>query len=89
MAWRAGARCNRRVEAVNVDGDVVAFTCRDALKDVLDAELAELPHRENIGTHAACVFISFARRGGDIANADLRQAGDIGSFSAARRMGLP
>src|SRR5260370_18118526 len=58
MARRAGARCDRWIETVDVDGDVIACTGRDALEHGLAAELTDLAGAANVGAHPAPIGIA-------------------------------
>ena len=43
----------------------------------LGTELAHLPHRQDVRAHGAGGVVAFLRGRGDVADADLRQAGDV------------
>ena len=62
VAWRSGAGRYRRIKAVDVDRNIVAAVRRDTFENRVHAQLTELPHRENVGPHAAGILIAFTRR---------------------------
>ena len=77
MARRAGAGRDRGVEAVDVDGDVVAAPAGISVQHALGAELAALAHRADLRAAPARILVAFAGRRGDVADAELGQPGDV------------
>src|SRR6185437_13813006 len=89
MARRAGAGRDRRVEAVDVDGDVVIGPARNLSEDALHAETAELAHRHDARAEAPHRLIVAAVGGGDAADAELRHADDVPCLrGAAQRVAV-
>ncbi len=76
MAGRAGAGRDRGVEAVDVDGDVVADAGGDPVQRALGAEPAHVAHREDVRAGPARVVVVVAVGGGDVADAHLGHARD-------------
>ena len=77
VARRAGARCDRRAEAVDVQRDVDPRALGNAGDDAFGSQLAHLPHRQNVRAHGTRRVVALLRGRGDVANADLGQPGDV------------
>ena len=77
MAGRAGARCDRRVKAVDVDRQVVIEPGRDPRQHAGRAQAAHVAHRQDLRARSTggSVVVTVGR--GHIANADLRHADHV------------
>ena len=77
VARRARAGRDGGVERVDVDRDVIARTFGNQGEDTFGPELAALADRADLRAAAPRVLIALARRRGDVADSELRQAGDV------------
>ena len=77
VAGRARARRDRRIERVDVDGDVIADARRDARQHGGRAQLPDVAHRQNVGAGLArgVVVRLVGRR--HVADAKLGDAGNV------------
>ena len=83
MAWRSGARCDRRIKAVDIDSQIDWYPSGHPPGRGLDPKPAGLPNRKDVRSHSARRFVTIPSCRGYVADADLRQARHPGLFGRA------
>ena len=83
MARRAGTGCDRGIEAVDVDGQVIAEPFRDTRQNAIAAKPTDISDGEDIGARrAGRIVIGLVRRR-DVADPELRKACHMRHFGGA------
>ena len=89
MAGRARPGRDRGVKAIDINRQVVIGRDRNRVEHALHAHLADLPHRINLRPGSARRVVVVAVAGRDIADAELRHAGDVRHLrGAAQRVAV-